>query len=132
MKYMMGLALMLAASVSYADFEVCSGKVKSLLVRDSQEGTQVTLTLNSGETTGRARIGGFKKLPGFLYGGPISEAKTYNDNQLLQIDLLRDAIKNDLTVFVELETDGYTFNGCNDFEYGLPVRYVAIGNPFRD
>ena len=115
-------ATLCAASSFSSAYEYCSGKVQSITTRTSGEGTYVDLKLSDGAVSGKARIGGGDK-----YLDRLELTKKVDDNQAVQIELVLTAYVNSKTVFLELDTSGYNFNSCSDFDPGIPVRYVKIG-----
>ena len=120
-KILLAATLCAASSMSSA-YEYCSGKVQSITTRTSGEGTYVDLKLSDGEVSGKARIGGGDK-----YLDRLELTKKVDDNQAVQIDLILTAYVHSKTVYLELDTKGYNFNSCSDFDPGVPVRYVKIG-----
>ena len=114
------LALMASSAMAY---EYCSGTVQSITARTSAEATYLTLNLDTGGRSSAARIGGGDK-----YLDRLAVTKKIDDNQAVQIDLIIAAYLNGKKVFLELDTNGYYFNSCSDFEIGTPVRYVKLGS----
>ena len=110
MKYLFGSLLLVMSSFTLADLKYCEGTVSEIVTRDSSEATYVKLNTNTGETSW-ARIGG---------------SDGYNDYQEVQISMLLSAYVAQLNVQLELKTDGYEFNSCQDFEIKLPVRFVRF------
>lgn len=103
--------LMTVASVnSYGDLAYCYGKVKQIITRDSAEATEVALESSEG-TSGYARIG---------------DSTGYSDQQRAQLSMLISAYMAGKEVKLELNTKGFSFENCTNFERGIPVRFVML------
>lgn len=107
-KCVITLGLLLLRPI-FAELKYCSGTVEEITVRDSHEATHVVLKTASGRS-GYARIG----------------SDEYSANQEIQVSILLAAYLNGQLVELELNTNGYFFDSCENFEVGLPVRFVRL------
>ncbi len=93
-----------------ANLEYCSGTIKELITRDSNEATYVILNTNNG-TSGSAKIGG---------------SNGYTEHEKIQVSMLLAAYMAGKNINIELDTSGYTFNSCESFDTGTPLRFVRF------
>lgn len=128
LKYLAVFSFFLLASSAYADFVYCSGKVASIVTRATAQATYIKLNNNnSGEVTDNMRIGGRQ----LFVGRRTVVDPYYSTLDQAQLQMVFGAYYEGETVTIELDTDGYTFNGCTDFEDGIPVRFVGVGRVFE-
>lgn len=129
LKYLAAFSFFWLASSAYADFAYCSGKVASIVTRGTAQATYIKLdNNNTGVVTNNMRIGGMD----LLIGGRRTVLDPYYSTfEQVQLQMVFDAYYAEETVTIELDTDGFTFNGCTDFEDGIPVRFVGVGSVFE-
>ena len=84
-----------------------------LVSRNTNEGVSVRLQLN-----GSNEISNFASIS--------APSSVLNDNQKVQISFLLSAYMAVKDVQLELNPSGYTFNSCQDFQNGLPIRFVRF------
>jgi len=112
-KYTKALILLTIVFTSWlanAGLEYCEGTVSEIVTRNSSEATYIKLSTKQG-ATGWAKIG---------------DGNGYNEYQQMQISMLLAAYMSKVNVQLELQTDGYEFNSCQNFQTGLPVRFVRF------
>ena len=110
MKLLIGILLILISNICAADLKYCSGTIKEIITRDSTEATYIVLSTSDG-VSGAAKIG---------------DSNGYNDYQKVQISMLIAAYMSNKRVSLELNTTGFSFNSCTDFQTGIPVRFVMF------